>query len=45
MGASYARPALSVSDFILFQQIQHVHFKPLLLPITVAAVLGGLTWV
>lgn len=45
MGATYARPALSVADFIRFQQIQHVHFKPLLLPITVGAVLSGLIWV
>lgn len=44
MGASYARPALSVADFIRFQQIQHVHFKPLLLPLIVGAVLGGLIW-
>ena len=45
MGATYARPALSVEDFIRFQQIQHVHFKPLLLPIAVGAVLGGVIWV
>jgi uncharacterized membrane protein len=45
MGASFARPALTDSDFVLFQQIQHVHFKPLLLPMTVCAVLGGLIWV
>jgi uncharacterized membrane protein len=45
MGASFARPALSAADFVVFQQIQHVHFKPLLVPITFAAVLGGLFWV
>jgi uncharacterized membrane protein len=45
MGASFARPALSVADFIRFQQIQHVHFKPLLIPITLGAVLGGLIWI
>src|ERR1700722_13005660 len=45
MGASYARPALSVTDFIRLQQIQHVHFKPLLLPPIVGAVLGGLIWI
>jgi uncharacterized membrane protein len=45
MGASYARPALTVADFIRFQQIQHVHFKPLLIPITLGAVLGGLIWI
>ncbi len=45
MGASYARPALTVADFIHFQQIQHVHFKPLLMPITLGAVLGGLIWI
>jgi uncharacterized membrane protein len=41
MGASYARPALTVADFIHFQQIQHVHFKP----ITLGSVLGGLIWI
>jgi uncharacterized membrane protein len=45
MGASYARPGLTVADFIYFQQIQHVHFKPLLLPIILGAVLGGLIWI
>lgn len=45
MGASFARPALSAADFVIFQQIQHVHFKPLLIPITVAAIIGGLVWV
>jgi len=44
MGASFARPALSAGDFIVFQQIQHTHFKPLLVPVTFAAVLGGLLW-
>jgi uncharacterized membrane protein len=45
MGASFARPALSAADFMIFQQIQHEHFKPLLVPVTLAAVLGGLLWV
>ncbi len=45
IGASFARPALSAGDFVIFQQIQHVHFKPLLLPVTYAAVLGGIVWV
>jgi uncharacterized membrane protein len=45
MGASFARPALSAVDFVVFQQIQHVHFKPLLVPVTFAAVFGGLIWV
>jgi uncharacterized membrane protein len=45
MGASFARPALNAADFVIFQQIQHVHFKPLLMPITIAAVIGGLAWV
>ena len=45
MGASYARPVLTVADFIRFQQIQHVHFKPLLMPIILGAVLGGLIWI
>ena len=45
MGASFARPALSIVDFVVFQQIQHVHFKPLLVPVTFGAVIGGLLWV
>lgn len=45
MGASFARPALSAGDFVVMQQIQHIHFKPLLVPVTFAAVLGGLLWV
>jgi uncharacterized membrane protein len=45
MGASYARLALSLADFIRFQQIQHLHFKPLLLPIIVGSVVSGLAWI
>jgi uncharacterized membrane protein len=45
MGASFARPALSAVDFVTFQQIQHVHFKPLLMPLTFAAALAGLLWI
>jgi hypothetical protein len=45
MGANFARPALSASDFVIFRQIQHVQFKPLVVPITFAAALGGLFWI
>jgi len=44
MGASFARPALTPSDFIVFQQIQHLHFKPVLLPLTLLAVAASLAW-
>jgi uncharacterized membrane protein len=45
MGATYARPALSAPDFVLFQQIEHLHLRPLLLPLIAASVLAGLIWV
>jgi hypothetical protein len=31
MGASFARPALSPSSFVTFQQIQHLHFVKMML--------------
>ena len=45
MGASYARPALSVANFIRIQQIQHMHFKPLLLPLIVVPFSVELIWI
>ena len=45
LGASYARPLLSAESFVLFQQTQHVHFKPVLMPLTIIALLTALSWV
>jgi uncharacterized membrane protein len=45
LGASYSRQALNAGSFVVFQQIQHVHFKPVLLPLTLSAVLASVLWV
>ena len=45
LGASYSRVALDPGSFVLFQQVQHVHFKPVLLPLTLIAVAASLFWV
>jgi uncharacterized membrane protein len=45
LGASFSREALDVGSFITFQQIQHVHFKPVLMPLTLIAVLASVLWV
>jgi uncharacterized membrane protein len=45
LGATYCRPSLSPRDFVLFQQIQHVHFKPVLMPLTLLALLSCVLWV
>jgi uncharacterized membrane protein len=45
LGASYSRTALSPHDFVVFQQIQHVHFKPVLMPLTLLALLSCALWV
>jgi uncharacterized membrane protein len=45
LGASHARVALSSHDFVVFQQIQHVHFKPVLMPLTLLGLLSCLLWV
>jgi hypothetical protein len=44
MGASFARPELSDSSFLQFQQIQHVHFVRLMPPLMLGAFIGGLAW-
>jgi uncharacterized membrane protein len=44
MGATFARPCLSLSSFLQFQRIQHVHFARMMPPLSVAAILGGLGW-
>jgi len=43
-GATYARPQLSPSAFVQFQQIQHVHFVRMMPPLILAALLAGLIW-
>lgn len=45
LGATYSRLALAPSGFVQFQQIQHVHFKPVLMPLTLVAVVASLAWV
>lgn len=44
MGASFARPQLSASSFVQFQQIQHVHFAKLMPPLLLTALAGSLGW-
>lgn len=48
MGASFARPALPPSSFVMFQQIQHVHFvkmMPVLIGIALLSSLAWLAWI
>ena len=44
MGASFARPALSPSSFVTFQQIQHVHFARMMPILIGTALLSSLAW-
>lgn len=44
MGATFARPLLSPSSFLQFQQIQHVHFARMMPPLSLAAIVAGLAW-
>ena len=44
MGASFARPALSPSSFVKFQQIQHVHFVKMMPIFMGIAILSSITW-
>ncbi|MEP6767034.1 MAG: DUF1772 domain-containing protein [Acidobacteriota bacterium] len=44
MGASFARPALSPSSFVAFQQIQHVHFVTMMQILIGAAVVSIAAW-
>jgi uncharacterized membrane protein len=44
MGASFARPALSSSGFVTFQQIQHVHFVTMMPILIGAAVVSTAAW-
>ncbi|MFN2633015.1 MAG: anthrone oxygenase family protein, partial [Thermoanaerobaculia bacterium] len=44
MGATFARPALSPSSFVTFQQIQHVHFLTMMPILIGAAVVSLAAW-
>jgi len=44
VGASDSRAKLEPSAFIVFQQVQHLHFKPILMPLTIVALATSLLW-
>lgn len=44
MGASFARPALSPSSFVTFQQVQHVHFVRMMPFLVGIAILASIVW-
>ena len=44
MGASFARPALSPSSFVTFQQIQHAHFVKMMPILIGIAILSSAAW-
>jgi uncharacterized membrane protein len=44
MGATYARPALSASSFVQFQQIIHAHFVLFMPPLLLIAITAALAW-
>jgi hypothetical protein len=44
MGASFARPALSPSSLVTFQQIQHLHFVKMMPILIGIAILSGVAW-
>jgi len=44
MGASFARPELSPSSFVKFQQVQHVHFVKMMPVLMGIAILSSLAW-
>jgi uncharacterized membrane protein len=44
MGASFARPGLSPSSFVTFQQIQHVHFVKMMPILIGIAILSSVAW-
>lgn len=45
MGATFARPALSVSSFVTFQQVLHVHFVRMMPILMGTAILFSVAWV
>lgn len=44
MGSSFARPALSPSSFVTFQQIQHAHFVRMMPILMGIAILSSAAW-
>jgi uncharacterized membrane protein len=44
MGASFARPQLSPSSFVKFQQVQHMHFVKMMPVLMGIAILSSLSW-
>ena len=44
MGASFARPALSPSSFVTFQQIQHAHFVRMMPILMGIVILSSAAW-
>ncbi len=44
MGASFGRPALDVSAFVRFQQIQHKYFERMMPPLMLGCILGAGGW-
>jgi len=45
MGATFARPALSASSFVTFQQVLHMHFVPMMPILMGVATLSSVAWV
>lgn len=43
-GATYARPQLSASSFVQFQQIIHIHFVRMMPPLIITAIVAGAAW-
>lgn len=44
MGASFARPELSPSSFVRFQQVQHTHFLTMMPILLVTSTLASIVW-
>ena len=44
MGATFARPTLTPSAFVQFQQVLHVRFVPLMPILIAVAILASMTW-
>jgi Domain of unknown function (DUF1772) len=44
MGATFARPALSASSFVTFQQVLHMHFVPMMPILMGIAMVSSVAW-
>jgi Domain of unknown function (DUF1772) len=44
LGATYGRAVISTPSLVQFQQAQHSHFMPMLLPVTLVAVIASIAW-